>query len=124
MNRIDREAEEVLPGELALAFGPLHKRALGVAVGAACGAIVFLLTVFHVLVRPDPALQLGLLREYFTGYSVSWGGAFVGGLWAFAVGFVVGWFTAFTRNFVIATSIFITRTRQELAATRDFLDHI
>lgn len=124
MNGIDRETEEALSGQLALAFGPLHKRALGLAVGTASGAIVFLLTVFHVVVRPDPAPQIGLLREYFTGYTVSWPGAVVGGLWAFTVGFFVGWFIAFARNLVIATSIFITRTRQELAATRDFLDHI
>ncbi|MBA2243901.1 MAG: hypothetical protein H0W11_03025, partial [Gemmatimonadetes bacterium] len=64
------------------------------------------------------------LAEYFYGYTVSWPGALVGGFWGFVVGFVAGWFVAFCRNLVIAATLFITRTRAELAATRDFLDHI
>ena len=44
--------------------------------------------------------------------------------WGFVVGFVAGWFSAFTRNFVIAASLWLSRTRNELEASRDFLDHI
>ena len=55
---------------------------------------------------------------------MSWKGAFIGMVWGFGVGFVMGWFVAFVRNLFIATSVFITRTREELRATRDFLDHI
>jgi hypothetical protein len=55
---------------------------------------------------------------------VSWTGLFVGMGWGFVVGFVGGWFFAFCRNLALAISIFITRTRAELAQTRDFLDHI
>lgn len=114
----------VLPGDLELAFAPLHKRNFGVAIGAACGLVLFGLTAIVLLRRPDPAPDIGILAEYFYGYQVSWRGAVVGLAWGFAVGFVGGWFTAFCRNLVIAVSLWVTRTRSELAATRDFLDHI
>ena len=115
-----------IPAALELAFAPLHKRALGMAIGSACGLLIFAVTAVHVIRNPAPdhALNLGLLREYFYGYSVNWLGAFIGLLWGWLVGFVAGWFVAFCRNFVIAVSIFITRTRAELQETRDFLDHI
>lgn len=109
---------------LELAFAPLHKRAFGSAIGAAAGLVVFALTAFHLVVRPDPAPDIALLANYFTGYTVSWTGAFIGLAWGFFVGFIGGWFVAFCRNLAIAISIFVTRTRAELRATRDFLDHI
>lgn len=114
-------AEDV-PPSLALAFAPLHKRAFGVAIGAAAGLVFFAVTVIEVLRGVD--IGLYLLAEYFYGYSVSWAGAFIGLLWGFVVGFVAGWFIAFCRNLALAISIFISRTRGELHATADFLDHI
>jgi hypothetical protein len=43
----------------------------------------------------DVGKNLGLLRHYFPGYSVTWPGAFVGFFWgalsAAAVGFAVAW---------------------------------
>ena len=117
-------SDDVLPTALALAFAPLHKRALGIAVGTAAGLAFLLLTLVHVLTAPRPALPLGLLEQYFYGYSVTWTGAFIGLAWGFAVGFVAGWFFAFCRNLAVAISIFVSRTRGELESTRDFLDHI
>ncbi len=113
-----------LPAELQLAFLPIHKRAFGMAVGIASGLLVFALTAIYVVRRPDPGFQLYVLREYFYGYTVSWSGAFVGFAWGFVAGFVAGWFIAFCRNLVLAASLWLTRTRAELAASRDFLDHI
>jgi len=110
--------------QLLLAFAPLHKRALGLAIGSVCGLGVFALTVFHVIARPGYALNLYLLAQYFYGYTVSWQGAFVGAWWGFFTGFVGGWFLAFCRNFAVAASLFLSRTRAELEDTRDFLDHI
>ncbi len=108
---------------LALAFAPIHKRALGVAVGTACGVLVFALTVFHLVLHPQ-GLSLILLAQYFYGYEVSWKGAFIGLFWGFVTGFVMGWFVAFTRNFVTALRVFILKTKVDLARTKDFLDHI
>ncbi len=108
--------------ELALLFSPLHKRALGTAFGAVFGLVVFVLTVHHLIVQPR--FNLGLLAEYFYGYTVTWQGAFIGLFWGFVAGFAGGWFLAFCRNLVITASMFVSRTRAELRATRDFLDHI
>jgi hypothetical protein len=117
--------DEPLPPELALAFAPLHKRAFGVAVGAAAAAVVFLLTAIFLLRGQETGgPSLWLLQNYFYGYRVSWPGALVGALWGFVAGFVAGWFFAFCRNFAIAVAVFLVRTRAELAASRDFLDHI
>lgn len=115
---------DVLPRELALAFAPVHKRAFGVAIGTITGLGFFLLTAVYLLRRPDPGFSLWLLREYFYGYTVSWTGALLVLGWGFATGFIAGWFIAWFRNLVLAASLFVTRTRAELAATRDFLDHI
>lgn len=113
-----------LPGEAILAFRPLHKRALGIACGVAGGGLVFALTLFHLVVlRGDPT-GLHLLGQYFYGYEVSWTGAFVGLFWGFVSCFVFGWFAAFLRNLVLASFLFLARTRAELRQTRDFLDHI
>lgn len=115
---------EHLPAELELAFEPLHKRAFGMAIGAASGVFFFLATAVFLLRHPDPAPDLRILSEYFYGYSVSWPGAFVALAWGFVAGFAAGWFAAFCRNLVIAASLWLGRTRAELDATRDFLDHI
>jgi hypothetical protein len=113
---------EEMPPALVMAFAPLHKRAFGVAVGTAAGLVFFAATVVVLLRGTDVGLYL--LDEYFYGYSVTWPGAFVGLLWGLVVGFVAGWFIAFIRNLALAISIFISRTRGELHATADFLDHI
>lgn len=112
-----------LPPELALAFAPLHKAAFGAAIGTASGLLLFLLTAISLL-RPIDHGFLGLLGSYFPGYTVSWTGALLGGVWAGFVGFVFGWFAAFCRNLVVAVSLFIIRNRAERDQTRDFLDHI
>lgn len=113
-----------LPRMAALAFAPLHKRALGTAVGVAAAIAVLTVTLLHAALQPSPAPPLYLLGQYFYGYEVSFIGAIVGAFWAFVAGFVAGWFFAFWRNFAMAAHVFVIRTRAELAQTRDFLDHI
>lgn len=106
-----------------LEFRPLHKRAFGTATGVAAAVVVFLATAVYLL-RPEPALPLGLLAQYFSGYRVSWAGALIGAAWAGFAGFVLGWFLAFCRNFLLAVMILVIRSKAELGQTRDFLDHI
>lgn len=113
-----------LPEEAILAFLPLDKRALGVAFGLVGGLLVFFSTVLALVVLGGDPRGLELLGEYFYGYEVSWTGAFIGLFWGFVTGFVFAWFAAFMRNLVLATSVFVARTRNELRQTRDFLDHI
>lgn len=108
---------------LARAFAPVHKRALGVAVGLTVALVVLAFTVFHIIARPFD-LPIDLLAEYFYGYDQTWRGAFIGMWWGFVAGFAVGWFLAFLRNFAVATWIFVVRAKASLAETQDFLDHI
>ena len=108
---------------LAREFAPVHKRVLGVAVGTTAASVVFLVTAFHVIARPD-GLPLELLSVYFYGYEVPWRGALIGAWWAFVAGFVFGWFAAFLRNVVIAIWLMVVRIRMHLSEARDFLDHL
>lgn len=113
-----------LPTPIQLAFAPLHKAALGVACGVAFGAAICFVTLVGVVLKAPPDSPLRLLSEYFAGYSVTPVGALIGLAWGFVTGFVTGWFIAFMRNFTLAASVFWIRTRAEMRATRDFLDHI
>jgi hypothetical protein len=109
---------------MLFAFAPLHKRAFGVATGVASALVIILLTLAGMFLPGAEEFPLGLLREYFRGYSVSWSGAVIGAAWGFVVGFVGGWFAAFCRNLALAISAFLIRTRAEYDSTREFLDHI
>ena len=109
---------------MLFAFAPLHKRAFGVATGIASALVIILLTLAGMFMPGAEEFPLGLLREYFRGYSVSWSGAGIGAAWGFVVGFVGGWFAAFCRNLALAISAFLIRTRAEFDSTREFLDHI
>lgn len=117
-------ATHQLPAELLLAFAPLHKAAFGAAIGVACGLLVLAATAVTIIRGTAQIVGLDLLAVYFRGYSVSWTGALIGAVWGGFAGFVFGWFTAFCRNFIVAISLFVIRTRAELARTRDFLDHV
>jgi len=86
--------------------------------------VTFLVTAVYLIRDPQPGFDLGLLSQFFTGYSVSWSGAIIGSVQAWIAGFVVGWFLAFTRNLVLAAMLFAGRSRIELEQARDFLDHI
>jgi hypothetical protein len=107
---------------IAMAFAPVHKRALGAAVGLTLGAAVATVTAFHVAVRPVNAPDVSLLAQYFYGYTVSWQGVGVGFLWGFASGFVTGWFVGFVRNFTLTAWLLVVRTKASL--TQPFLDDI
>jgi hypothetical protein len=119
-----QELSESIDVFLAKAFAPMHKRALGLAVGLTAAALVAIVTIFHVVVTPANALSIELLSQYFYDYDVSWRGALVGAWWAFVAGFVGGWFAAFLRNLFIGLWLMTVRVRANLRETRDFLDHI
>ena len=117
-------AEVSLDQALELAFAPLHKRAFGVALGSAAALAMVIATVAVLVTDSAQNFPLGLLGQYFTGYTVTWPGVLVGAAWGFVVAFVAGWFFAFCRNATLALTAFAIRTRAELTQTRDFLDHI
>src|SRR5438477_636119 len=75
---------------VALACAPVHKRALGMAVGLVAGICVFVLTAFHIALQPiGEGLNVGLLAQYFYGFTVSWTGSAIGFGWAFLPGYSV-----------------------------------
>jgi hypothetical protein len=116
--------EAELPQSSMMLFAPVDKRAFGAAIGLACALGVVALTAAELLLTPVPSLRPGLLGQFFAGYTVSWTGGLIGAAWGFFVGFCAGWFTAFTRNLVLALSLFMLRSRVELDSSRDFLDHL
>ena len=104
-------------------FQRAHKSALGFAFGLIAGGGLFILTAVHVALQID-GLPLGLLRQYFSGYDVTWPGAFLGLAWGFGVGFVGGWLLGFVHNFTVGVWLLIIRAKRDLRQTSNFLDHI
>lgn len=69
----------------------LNGRAWGIATGLLMGGGLFLATVLLVIKGgPDPGRHLALLRVFFPGYQVTVGGAFIGFIYAFVVGYALG----------------------------------
>ena len=124
MSNQSAEAHET---PLAFAFAPIHKLALGVAAGITFGLLMLVVTMVPVLAAGaggDLEMYLGLMNNYFYGYSVTPSGALVGTFWGFVVGFVAGFFAGFVRNLAVTIAVFALRTKAELSQTTDFLDHI
>jgi hypothetical protein len=115
-------ADASLPPSLALAFAPVHKLAMGVAVGLVLALLVAGVTAFQIIADPPDGPRLRLLNAYFFGYTVTWPGAAIGAFWGFVTGFVAGWFVAFVRNFFLALWVIVVRAKAELS--NSFLDHI
>jgi hypothetical protein len=79
---------------LMAGFARIDPMALAVAVGVVCAIAFFLMTV-TLLLKGAPegkpiGPHLGLLSAYLPGYSVSWGGSFIGAGWLGILGGVVG----------------------------------
>ena len=69
----------------------LNARAWGIAVGLLFAHGIFLATVFLVLKGgPTVGPHLALLGQYLPGYTVTWGGAFIGFVYFFVIGYAVG----------------------------------
>ena len=83
---------------LAAVFAKMDVPALTIAVGVLCAAILFLATAI-LLVQENPANHpvgphLSALADYLPGYSVSWVGTILGGVYGFLAGALVGFFAA------------------------------
>jgi len=76
---------------LERAIRRLNSRAWGIAVGLVCGLSLLLATNFLIL-RGGPSVgqHLVLLRYFFPGYSVSFGGSLIGFVYAFVIGYGLG----------------------------------
>lgn len=77
----------------------LNAIASALGLGLLCGVTLFLATMFLAL-RGGPwtGEHLGLLSQYFPGYTVSVGGSFLGFFYAFIVGGAAGHLLAWIYN--------------------------
>lgn len=88
---------------LIQAFAHLDRHALGISCGIVAAGVLFLMTVAMTIKGPTPCMacldpgrslrygpHLELLAYLFKGYSVSWGGAFIGLGWGMVAGYLVG----------------------------------
>jgi hypothetical protein len=108
---------------LLRAFAPLHRAAMGIAWGVVCGGVIALATLVPVIKGQD-FLSFGLLAQFFWGYSVSWRGVFVGLLWGFGLGFVLGYGFALIRNGAVWLWLTVIRSRAEMDQYSDLLDRL
>ncbi len=77
--------------EFAAVIQRLNGRAWGIAFGIVCAAGLFLATNFLVWSGgPNPGQHLRLLSVFFPGYSVSFPGSLLGGVYGFVVGYGFG----------------------------------
>jgi hypothetical protein len=81
------------------AVARLRTGVVAVAMGTMGGLILFLATAW-LLIRggPNVGATLGLLSNYFPGYSVSWPGAFVGLVYGILTGGLAGGAMAWIYN--------------------------
>jgi len=117
-----RVREPTLEDLVRWAFAQYDSVALGVAVGTVVSALLFLATAV-VLLGPEPqGPTLSLLGHYFVGYDVSWVGAFLVALEAWAGGFAGGWLIAKAVNLLVTSYENGIRRRLQMARTLDPLD--
>jgi hypothetical protein len=120
----DRAAEAVRRA-LPVAFPKLDRVALGLSGGLTAG-LALLLATLVLLVRDDPGggLTLGLLGQYFPGYSVTWTGSLAGFGYAFGTGFAAGWLFALLRNTAVLVYLAAVRQGAERSHLRRLLDYL
>ncbi len=110
---------------LSEVFTRIDRVALGLGAGIVSGLVLFLATMALVLkgggtVGPN----LGLLSQYFPGYSVTAGGSILGFMYGFVTGFVAGCAFAALRNAIAFVSMIVIYRRAELKRLRGILDYL
>jgi hypothetical protein len=115
--------DEAVSLQLLRALAPLHRTAMGVSWGATGGVLLAVATLVLLLREPMVA-NFNLLGQFLWGYRVSLRGVFVGMLWGFGVGFVLGYGFALVRNAAVWIWLTVIRLRAEMEQYSDFLDHL
>ncbi len=95
----DREAEWA---QILRAVARLRASIMAIVAGITAGTGLFVATIWLV-VRGGPVVgpTLGLLSQFFPGYSVTLPGAFIGFFYAGLLGAGIGWSVAFIYNTVV-----------------------
>lgn len=119
------EIDQVFKGALQHVFSRLDPVALGLAVGITSGASLLFATAFLVIKGgPFVGNNLRLLNQFFPGYEVTLTGSLVGLVYAFVVGFVLGWAFAYMRNLGVLISALVIHRDIEFNLLRRFLDYM
>ena len=88
--------------EVMRAVARLKAGILGVVFGLIFGVGLFAMTAILLVENgPNTGAHLRLLGNYFIGYTVTWKGAFIGFLWAFATGALIGWPIGIVYNCIV-----------------------
>ena len=93
------ELEQVQLALLKPAIARLRASVMAVVCGFMFGGMLFFATLWLVVQGgPNVGSHLGLLRNYYPGYSVTWGGAFIGLVYGTLTGMVIGYLTTYLYN--------------------------
>lgn len=100
--RKEHTKRDSLDREIRRAVARLKAGILGLVLGLIFGVGLFAMTAILLIENgPNAGYHLGLLGNYFIGYTVTWKGAFIGFLWAFGVGAAIGWLIGIIYNSVV-----------------------
>jgi protoporphyrinogen oxidase len=121
---VEELPEEIFDRNVAAVLVKIDRVAFGVALGAASGLLLLLTTLVLVLkgggtVGPN----LGLLSQFFPGYSVTGAGAVLGLAYGFLSGFVAGWTFGLVRNMIVFGWMAVVHRRAERQILRRVLDY-
>jgi hypothetical protein len=120
------EAEvEAMGKKLESVFERLDSVALGGAFAVLGSSLLFLLTLFQVIVGPvGEDAPLSLLGQFFPGYTVSGAGILLGLFYGGVTGFIAGWSAATVRNIITALVWICLGFRAGRPFGGKFLDYI
>ena len=95
----DKHSEDVLEKIVFTRLIQLDAIVSGIVMGLILGLLLFIITNWLVVKGGEVVgPHLGLLGQFFLGYSVSFKGSFVGFVYAFFTGFAVGYAVALLYN--------------------------
>ena len=119
-----RRTEESVRDEiLSQALARIDPLALGVATGMATGLALSLATLWLILTGDaSGGPNLGLLSQYFPGYSATPSGVVIGFGYAAICGFLFGWSFANLRNLLLLLYIYGLERWAEWRSMREVLD--
>ena len=123
--RVPIAESALLDAVLHRILGRIVKARLAAAVGTVCGSLFFMVTLIAIL-RADPFLSstVGLLGEYFFGYTLTINGAFLGLMYGFVWGSIVGWMFAYIYNLSLGLYSRFVLGKTRRAFVRDLLEYL
>ncbi len=94
--------EEVFEEKLQKAVIRLNGNVLGIVLGVVAGLLIFAATNFLVIKGGENVGQhLGLLGNFFYGYSVTFFGSIIGFLYGLLTGYIIGFLIGWIYNSVV-----------------------